>query len=333
MKKNSFFQSFAFAALTLCAATVFTLTTVSCSKEDDALNVMPEVPETADMQAADEQKTQALLEALCEVDDQTKAIGQPRLGRVLYPGTATISYAIANTREEAQKRYRTLISNIEEGLTATDVRQGDIHLTFTEGCGDGETGRIIVDCPRLQQVLTAIIFITEARWPENEDVASQINFLSVWRNKKTKQVFACVKPANPDTGYLLYLNNCRSGGDKKACRAAISALSMITIDMDEEYNRWIEEVQDIFKEISGGAYFDAFTRLNKKVTNQGYVRKIGDRICKIRCEGGHCDFKYRSMPVYSSKEPSSKDQPLCSESMSFERETRLDTKVWECLRH
>ena len=31
MKKNSFFQSFAFAALTLCAATVFALTTVSCS--------------------------------------------------------------------------------------------------------------------------------------------------------------------------------------------------------------------------------------------------------------------------------------------------------------
>ena len=337
MKERKNHCRFPLVALTLWAATLFTLFTTSCSNNDDRLST---IAETSQAEAAlearqqdDAAKTQALLEALCEIDPTTGAIGQPLFGRVLNSITPTITYAIANSIEEAEARYRGLLANIDQGLTAREIRQGDIHLTFTEGAEDGETGRIVVDCPRLSRTLTAIIFVTEARWPDN-DLSAQINFMSVWRDKKTQRIYACVKPANPDTGILLYLNE--SGKDcssSKASSKAIDALARIILDFPREYEEMFYYVRDVMIERGGGyRYFCTFQWLVMRHSERRYTDKEkGLKIVDILTSSGYAEFHHGQMPKHCSGSLPA-DKGIYAHSITFERETRLND-TWECLKH
>lgn len=155
----------------------------------------------------EELKTQLLVDALCDADSvpgSGVATYTPRVGEALYSATPTVCYTVADTPEEAEAAYQDLVSVLrdESGTpVAHEVRQGDVHLSFTPGTGGSETGRLIVDCPRLSNVLTALIFVPKAAWPEN--YSSPIPFMSLVRNKSNGRIYLCVREPYGCKGILL----------------------------------------------------------------------------------------------------------------------------------
>ena len=181
----------------------------ACSKDDDDKTEQPE----EDLNSAvikEELEANMMLAGLCNIDS-VPGVGTvtytPRVGKALYSATPTIYYAVANSPEEARSIYEGIIAFVRtDSLDTTafpsDVKRGDVHLTFGAGSGEGETGRIVVDCPRVKDVLTSVVFMTDAAWPEN-DVASPFNFLSLWHQKSTDRYYLCVREAKGNDGILI----------------------------------------------------------------------------------------------------------------------------------
>ena len=196
------------------------LTLTACSSDDDDNNGTQE--ENAAEVAQIQEKLQAdlMMKALCEYDSTT-ATYKPRIGEAINAPTPTIYYAIANSVEQARSRYEDIVSFLrtetsdstkvadpdETGeLLPTDVTRGDIHVSFAASSADGETARITVDCPRLANVLTVIVFIPEAAWPENGDVVPPYEFMSCWREKSTGRIYICVQDCKGGKGIMLTLD-------------------------------------------------------------------------------------------------------------------------------
>ncbi len=155
-------------------------------------------------------KTEMLMSQLCEVDSTPgcyDAKYTPVRGEVLYATAPTSYYVIAFNAEHAESIYQSIVSVLQEGgMTVTmpnEVTQGDIHLRYIPGDGtDGILGRISVDCPRLKNILTTIIFITDAAYPNN-DTITPCQHLSVWKQVKTGYHFICLREAKGGKGLLV----------------------------------------------------------------------------------------------------------------------------------
>ena len=183
------------------------LTLTACSKDDDNDNGTQEEDAAELAQIQEKQQADLMVNALCSYN-ATTATYTPRIGEAINATTPTIFYAIANTADEARSKYEGIVGITRTGSSSTatlptDVKRGDLHLTFAPSTAAGETARITVDCPRLASVLTAIVFIPETAWPENDDTPSPFNFLSVWRQKSTGYYYLCTKASYGGGGQML----------------------------------------------------------------------------------------------------------------------------------
>lgn len=333
MKKNHVFSSIMSAAFTLCTAAVIMLTTSGCSSADEALS--DRIQNTENVTLCTSQQGETLMARLCVVS--TDADGQtaytPLIGRALEAAAPTVYYCVADSKQQAEARYRNILSSMEEvtgkPVEGRNIQAGDIRLTFTEGNGADETGRITVECPRLKSVLTAIVYIPAVRWPEN-DLASQINYFSVWRNKKTQNIYACMKPANPDTGYMVCLEDNAPGGYKLATTAALDAMAMTIMDFPHDYQVMFETVKDALAERGGYVHFCNFERLMYWISKPGQKRTPGVKVVNIANAKGYSEYYFNRMPIHRSGKTSKK---IYAGSFTFERETRLDANEWECLKY
>ena len=186
------------------------LTLASCSKDDD--DNKSEQPEEDLNSAIIKENLEAnmMLAGLCDIDSVPgggTVTYTPRLGKALYSATPTVYYTVANSPEEARGIYEGIIAFIRtDSLDTTafpsDIKRGDVHLTFGAGSGEGETGRITVDCPRVNDKITNVVFLTDEAWPEN-DVSTPFNFLSLWHQKSTDRYYLCVREAKGSPGMVI----------------------------------------------------------------------------------------------------------------------------------
>lgn len=186
------------------------LTLASCSKDDD--DNKSEQPEEDLNSAIIKENLEAnmMLAGLCDIDSVPgggTVTYTPRLGKALYSATPTVYYTVANSPEEARGIYEGIIAFIRtDSLDTTafpsDIKRGDVHLTFGAGSGEGETGRITVDCPRVNDKITNVVFLTDEAWPEN-DVSTPFNFLSLWHQKSTDRYYLCVREAKGSPGMMI----------------------------------------------------------------------------------------------------------------------------------
>lgn len=180
------------------------LALTACSSDDDNDNATAtEIEKTLE-----EVQAEALYQQLC-VKDTTKGANAlvSRIGKVLYTVTPTIYYTIANSIEEARDRYESIVAvasndSIVISPLPDDVKRGDVHVSFAASSAPGEVARITVDCPRLKDVVTSIVFMTDEAWPEN-DLASPFNFLSLWQYVPNGNYYLTVRDSKGGMGLML----------------------------------------------------------------------------------------------------------------------------------
>ena len=183
------------------------LTLAACSSDDDDKNNGTGEDDATEVALIQEQQlANLMMKALCKYDSLT-ATYTPRIGEAINAPTPTIYYAIANTVDEARSHYETIVGVTRTDITDSsampdDVRHGDIHLTFAPSSAEGEVARITVDCPRLKDVLNAIVFIPESAWPEN-DLVDHLGFLTAWYQPSIGIYWICVRDAKGSDGLLL----------------------------------------------------------------------------------------------------------------------------------
>lgn len=162
------------------------------------------------LEAVEQMKTEGIVQQLCHVnmlEDSTFQY-EPALGKALHAITPTIYYEPVASLEEAEQAYSRIISPLNADSLANDdvelkeITQGDVHLKFEQGSSAQELAKIIVDCPRLRDVLTEIVFMPKELWPENDD-ESPFTFLSVWKQKSTNNIYLCVRKSEGGPGKLL----------------------------------------------------------------------------------------------------------------------------------
>lgn len=183
----------------------------SCSDDDpDTPAVENKDDEKEILAVKEEMKTEGIVQQLCHVtmlEDSTFQY-EPAMGKALYEITPTVYYEPVSSLEEAEKVFRRIISPLNTDSLGNDntklreITQGDVHLKFELGSSSKELAKIVVDCPRLRDVLTEIVFMPKDQWPEN-DYASPFMYWSVWRYKPTGHLYLCVKSAGGGPGVLL----------------------------------------------------------------------------------------------------------------------------------
>lgn len=198
-------------ALALLLAMTLATALTACSSSDDDPKKADQPEEDANAAAIHEAlEADMMLAGLCDIDSvpgSGTVTYTPRLGTAIYSATPTVVYTTANSADEARSVYEGIIAyvrtdSLDTTPFPTDVRRGDVHLTFTAGSASGEVARIAVDCPRVKDVLTTVVFLTDEAWPEN-DTASPFNFLSFWHQKSTDRYYLCVREAKGSPGLLL----------------------------------------------------------------------------------------------------------------------------------
>ena len=185
------------------------LTMTACSSDDDNDNGGTQEPDPAEQaQLLEEMQAEALYNQLC-MRDSTKGadVYVSSIGKALYTVTPTIYYTIANSIEEARDRYQTIVAVASNDSIITspmpdDVKRGDVHVSFAASSAQGEVARITVDCPRLSNIVTSIIFLTKEAWPEN-DTGSPFRFLSLWQYLPNGNYYLTVRDSNGGMGLML----------------------------------------------------------------------------------------------------------------------------------
>ena len=192
---------------------LFSFSFISCGDDSDT-------PKEADLEEEkyvheweESMKTEGIVQELCLVttqDDGTVKY-QPTVGKALYDITPTVYYQPVSSMEEAEQVYYRIISPLntdsvgDKKVELKEITQGDVHLKFEEGSSAKEVAKIIVDCPRLRDILTEVVFMPQDLWPEN-DMSSPFNYLSVWKQKSTSNIYLCIRKSQGSHGILLTLD-------------------------------------------------------------------------------------------------------------------------------
>jgi len=178
----------------------------ACSKDDDNGTQEENAADVA--KVLEQVQADAMYNQLC-MPDTTKVPTTlvSRIGKVLYTVMPTIYYTIANSVEEARDRYESIVAvasndSIVISPLPDDVKRGDVHVSFAASSAPGEVARITVDCPRLKDVVTSIVFMTDEAWPEN-DLASPFNFLSLWQYVPNGNYYLTVRDSKGGMGLML----------------------------------------------------------------------------------------------------------------------------------
>lgn len=199
MRKNIIF--------TLYVVCTFMLVLSSCSKDSDTEDHKQEVEDVEAAQKREDMKTEGIMQSLCEIIEHKDGSieYQPRIGAAIYDVSPTIYYTTAESLEEAEGRYYNLIgalnSSSDQQIRDKEITQGDIHLKFENG-SSSEIARIKIDCPRLKDILTEIVFIQSNKWPEN-DLASPFLFMSIWKQISTNHIYVCLRKSQGSKGIML----------------------------------------------------------------------------------------------------------------------------------
>lgn len=221
------------------------LTFLGCSGDNDNVATVDEEQEAMEARIRDELKTEGIMKELCQIDtlDNGKLSYTPRIGKALESATPTVYYTIGYDLEFARQTFNGIIAALnedkEKNLDVDDVRQGNIHLTFSQSTASGEIARIAVDCPDLKDVLTEIVFVTKDRWPENVG-HSPFKMLDIYKYKNN--YYVCVRTSESASGIMLSLDINISEEDK---------------DKFEKYDYW----QGKFWLLKNPAKAEAYTHL------------------------------------------------------------------------
>lgn len=203
MKTTRFFQQIAMTAFTACA---MTMGFASCSDDKEIPDSTPKTEvktqegDTNSEEMFRKLAVEMMTRSLCDIDSVGgTAKYTPTIGTPIVAATPTVLYAVANSVEEAEMRYQCIVSVLDTDTLSNDpmphsVSEGDMHLTFTPGQEGGETGRISVECPRLKDVVSSVVFLSSDSWPQN-DTPSPFNFLSVWYKKDLDRYYICLRDA------------------------------------------------------------------------------------------------------------------------------------------
>ena len=184
--------------------------TISCSDEADNPNEADIEEEKYVHEWEESMKTEGIVQELCLVMTQEDGTVkyEPTVGKALYDVAPTVYYQPVSSIEEAEQVFYRIISPLntdsvgDKKVEQKEITQGDVHLKFEEGTSAKELARIIVDCPRLRDVLTEVVFMPQDLWPEN-DMSSPFNYLSVWKQKSTTNIYLCVRKSQGCHGILL----------------------------------------------------------------------------------------------------------------------------------
>lgn len=185
----------------------------ACSSSDDEKNGTEQGTEPTE---TEETRADFVIRGLCDYDS-VRAVYTPIIGKAINEATPTIYYTTAQSVDDARLTYRGIVPGTDNGQTGSgtasgqqgytaapdDYRAGDVHLTFAASAAEGEVARITVNCPRLRDVLTSIVFIPESAWPENDDTQAPFNFLSAWRQHSTGRIYVCVRDVFGGEGTML----------------------------------------------------------------------------------------------------------------------------------
>ena len=176
---------------------------------------------------------------------------------------------------------------------------------------------------------------------ENEDVvdmASQITFLSVWRNKKTEAFYVCVKKATGDNdqGIMLSLEDHENGNKEYASTEAIDALAKCQIERPNDY----EKMLDYMAAKATGDYnfkyvkFVNFRRLYYTIGGNK-IRPDGQITTRImsRKGGTVCQSWFYKRGIPKHIEGALSSDYIVSHEFRFTPKTRLDNREWECMKH
>ena len=199
MRKNIIF--------TLYVVCTFMLVLSSCSKDSDTEDHKQEVEDVEAAKKREDMKTEGIMQSLCEIIEHKDGSieYQPRIGAAIYDVSPTIYYTTAESLEEAEGRYYNIIgalnSSLDQQIRDKEITQGDIHLKFEKG-SSSEIARIKIDCPRLKDILTEIVFIPSNKWPEN-DLASPFLVMSIWKQISTNRIYVCVRKSQGSKGIML----------------------------------------------------------------------------------------------------------------------------------
>ena len=199
MRKNIIFTLYVVCTLMLVLS--------SCGKDSDTEDQKQEVEDVEAAKTRENMKTEGIMQSLCEIiEHEDGSIEyQPRIGAAIYDVSPTIYYTTAESLEEAEGRYYNIIgalnSSLDQQIRDKEITQGDIHLKFEKG-SSSEIARIKIDCPRLKDILTEIVFIPSNKWPEN-DLASPFLFMSIWKQISTNHIYVCVRKSQGSKGIML----------------------------------------------------------------------------------------------------------------------------------
>lgn len=266
---------------TLCAVCTFMFILSSCGKDSDIDD--QEVEDVEATKIREKMKTEGIMKSLCEIiEHEDGSIEyQPRIGTAIYDVSPTVYYTTAESFEEVENRYYSLIgalnSSFDQQIRDKEITQGDIHLKFENG-SSSEIARIKVDCPRLKDILTEIVFVPSNKWPEN-DRPSPFLFMSVWKQLSTGRIYVCVRKAQGGRGILLTFD----GGWKEDWfknydhwqgqfylwenTAQSDAFEALTCSWKYNTNKFNKMYEALQKE--GGS---TYNMINKVIKNKGWER-------------------------------------------------------------
>ena len=174
---------------------------VSCNKGNNS-----GVNEEEEAALIDALKAKNLLSSLCRIETLEDGTVKytPLIGQAIESSKPTTYYTVAETEADARQIFYGIIAVMidvpDNSFEVNEVKQGDVHLKF-QGKGSGpETAVITVDCPKLKNVLTEIVFLPSASWPTNAG-STPFKLLSVWKYQGLKYV--CVRTSENGTGIML----------------------------------------------------------------------------------------------------------------------------------
>ncbi len=179
----------------------------ACSDDETTMDSEEALIEEDNPLIRDTLQYRMLISELCNVEALADGTASytPRHGYALYSAAPTIYYVGVDSLPQAQDKWQDITAvlrdSTEERTQTNEVNVLDLHLTYTEG-SEGELAHIDVDCPELQNVLTSIVFIPLAQWPNN-DTSSPFLLCSVWKENSTGYYYLCVRKANADRGILI----------------------------------------------------------------------------------------------------------------------------------
>ena len=160
--------------ISICLIGLMSVAIVSCNENEE--NQQKEESVKKGMASYNQMKYEKTLAQLCEIDSTStpgSIIYIPRLGEAIDPIQPNVFYVGVESEGEARSLFKSHFyyqdsedNFIENGQISLDYGEyGSVR--YSANNGRSEWGSIDIDFPELKDVISKIVFIPSAKWPEN----------------------------------------------------------------------------------------------------------------------------------------------------------------------